>query len=188
MDIKSVHADGLTFSEYVERWPEAIKKAAETELGDYVKINLSRTIRWERRKPWRDMAAWQRLPGRGINEEWLVLAEYWCGDAAHIIPVIDDVAAACGVTVRYIFRDEHPELMDAFLTNGSRSIPKLIRLNADTFEVIDSWGPRPQPAQDAYEQLKGSTSNIHMILEEMQKWYNENKGFRVLEELVVALK
>jgi hypothetical protein len=188
MDIKSVHAKGISFADYLEHWPQAIKESAETELGDYVKINHSRTNRWVKRKPWRKMAAWQQLPGTGIDEEWLIITEYWCGDAAHVIPVLEDVAAVCGVQPSYIFRDEHPDVIDAFLTNGSRSIPKLIRLNSDTFEVIDVWGPRPLPAQNAYEQLKASSSDISMILEEMQKWYNENKGFRVLEEMVEQLK
>ncbi len=188
MDIKSVYSQGVTFSEYMEAWPQAIKESKDTELGDYVKINYSRSNRWIKRKPWRKMADWQRLPGTGINEEWLILTEYWCGDAAHILPVLEDVAAACGVQPRYILRDEHPNVMDAFLTNGARSIPKLIRLTVDSFEVVDVWGPRPQPAQNAYEQLKQTTSDISMILEEMQKWYNENKGFRVLQEMVVQLK
>lgn len=187
MDLKKAHQSGLLFSEYVEKWPDEILKTSDTELGQYVKINLSRNNRWVNRKPWRNFNAWQELPGTGIEEEWLVLTEYWCGDAAHIVPVIEDVAAVCGVQPRYIFRDENPEVMEQFTTNGSRSIPKLIRMTPD-FEVINTWGPRPEIAQATYEQLKATTSDIHMILEEMQKWYNENKGLRVLNELVDLLK
>ena len=42
----------------------------------------------------------------------------------------------CRVDLRIILRDENTELMDEFLTNGGRSIPKLVRLN-ENFEVLE---------------------------------------------------
>ena len=50
------------------------------------------------------------------------------------------------IQLRMLLRDEHPALIDQFLTNGTRSIQKLIVVNPKTLEVIASWGPRPEPA------------------------------------------
>lgn len=73
-------------------------------------------------------------------QTWLVLTEGWCGDAAQNIPVIHKIAAENpNINFKLVLRDENLELMDAFLTNGGRSIPKLIALN-EKKEVINTWG------------------------------------------------
>ena len=47
------------------------------------------------------------------------------------------------VESRYLLRDENLDLMDRYLTDGGRSIPKLIVLHADTLTEAATWGPRP---------------------------------------------
>ncbi|MCC5917311.1 MAG: thioredoxin family protein [Cryomorphaceae bacterium] len=169
---------------YEAQWPEAIKAAKETELEDYIKINRRRFNRWHKRQPWKESQEWRICTPRDLDEYWIVLTEYWCGDAAHNIPPLDDFARACGVTPVYLFRDENSDIMESFLTNGkSKSIPKLIRLDKESLEVIGSWGPRPAPAQEVYEQLMLSAASLHIVLEEMQRWYNQNKGRSVISEL-----
>src|SRR6476660_9616032 len=61
-------------------------------------------------------------------QTWLVLTEGWCGDAAQIAPVFDKIAQLnSNIELKFLLRDETPELMNWYLTNGkSRSIPKLI--------------------------------------------------------------
>ena len=55
-----------------------------------------------------------------------------CGDAAHVLPVLNKFAENdTTITLSILLRDDNEELMDRFLTNGTRSIPKLIILNAD---------------------------------------------------------
>ena len=53
----------------------------------------------------------------------LVIAEDWCGDAANTIPVLAKWAEQVeGLELRIIPRDEHPQVMDRYLTDGSRSL------------------------------------------------------------------
>ena len=60
-------------------------------------------------------------------QTWLVITEGWCGDAAQNLPVINKIAALNeNIDLKLVLRDEHLELMDLFLTNGGRAIPKLI--------------------------------------------------------------
>ena len=88
--------------------------------------------------------------------------------------------------MRIVFRDEHPELMDQFLTDGGRSIPKWIRLN-DHFEAVSNWGPRPSELKDHYKQWKADAdfdkSEWSLFA---QDWYNKNKG-RALENDIFDL-
>ena len=107
---------------------------------------------------------------------WLIITEGWCGDAAQNIPSIEKIAAENDkIRTLYILRDENLDLMDSFLTNGARSIPKLAMLDADTLEVLGSWGARPAPAQTLFEEMKANRTEKAVILEEMQRWYNFDK-------------
>ena len=66
--------------------------------------------------------------------------------------------------------------MDQYLTNGSRSIPKLISVDKKTDTVLWSWGPRPKGAQDLFEELKAKNTPKDEILETVQRWYIADKG------------
>ncbi len=129
---------------------------------------------------------------------WLVLTEAWCGDAAQAIPVMNKLAAANpNITLRLLLRDEHPAIMDAFLTDGSRSIPKLIALDADTLEVFATWGPRSKTLQAI---LLPQLAEIKQIAdpdlrsEKMnewktgaQSWYNRDKTRSTQGDLLEAV-
>ncbi|MFM7586215.1 MAG: thioredoxin family protein [Bacteroidota bacterium] len=119
---------------------------------------------------------------------WLVISEFWCGDAAQITPVIESITNASegALETRVVFRDEHPELIDAFLTNGSRSVPKIIQLN-DQFEVLGSWGPRPKAAQDLVVQLKSNPETAGNYSEWLHKWYADDHQKSTQKELLAFL-
>ncbi len=108
---------------------------------------------------------------------WLIITEGWCGDAAQNIPVIEKIAAQSDkINTLYLLRDENPELIDQFLTDGARSIPKLIAFDSATLSVLGSWGARPSSAQNLFESLKASKNEKSVIQEEIQRWYNNDKG------------
>jgi len=119
---------------------------------------------------------------------WLVISEFWCGDAAQITPVIESITNASegALETRVVFRDEHPELIDTFLTNGSRSVPKIIQLN-DQFEVLGSWGPRPKAAQDLVIQLKSNPETAGNYSEWLHKWYADDHQKSIQKELFAFL-
>ncbi len=119
---------------------------------------------------------------------WLVLTEGWCGDAAQILPVISKIANKCNlITLKIIFRDEHQELMNHFLTNGGRSIPKLLVLNSEN-EVINTWGPRPSIASKIVQDYKNKHGQLDKTFKkELQVWYNKDKGVNIQENMVGLL-
>ncbi len=116
---------------------------------------------------------------------FLTLTEGWCGDAAQNIPVIEKFAAAgANITTRYLLRDENLELMDRYLTDGGRAIPKVIILDAETLEEIASWGSRPVPAQQLYIELRDSGMEKMAIAEQLQRWYQNDHTMSLQRELV----
>jgi len=120
---------------------------------------------------------------------WVVLAEAWCGDVAQNLPVIAAIAdASPRVELRILLRDKHPDVMDAYLTNGSRSIPRLICLDAATLQERCTWGPRPEPAQELAREWK---ANPGQSKEEFHKalhlWYGRDQGDTLQREFISLL-
>jgi hypothetical protein len=117
---------------------------------------------------------------------WLILSESWCGDAAQILPVINKMAEVSDtIDLRIIFRDENEELMNLFLTEGSKSIPKLIIIDKETRKIVGDFGPRPKPAKQLlidYKVVHGSLNETAKI--ELQKWYLADKGIAIQREIV----
>ncbi len=125
------------------------------------------------------------------KQTWLVLTESWCGDGAQCIPVIAKISEQNeSITLKLIFRDEHLEVMDRFLTNGSRSIPKLICIDELTNEVLFTWGPRPQAIQDKVSQLKKLSPEIshEELVKNIHLWYAQDRTEAIQEDFLVLLK
>ncbi|WP_271406285.1 thioredoxin family protein [Tenacibaculum soleae] len=128
---------------------------------------------------------------KDVNEPqtWLVISEGWCGDAAQNLPVINKIAEENkNIKLQVVLRDENLELMDNFLTNGGRAIPKLIALDKNN-EVINTWGPRPDIATKMVADYKAEKGALDAdFKKDLQVWYNKNKGVNVQENLVALLK
>jgi hypothetical protein len=118
-------------------------------------------------------------------QTWLVITEGWCGDAAQNLPVLNKIATAAEhINLKVVLRDENLALMDLFLTNGGRSIPKLIALDKYN-NVIDSWGPRPTVATKMVADYKEKNGALDPeFKQDLQVWYNKDKGQSVQEDFV----
>ena len=93
------------------------------------------------------------------------------------------------IDLRIVLRDENSELMDGFLTNGSRSIPKLILVNPEDNTVLGSWGPRPAGATQLVKDYKAKYGVINQEAKtELQKWYLHDKGIRTMLEIADLLE
>ena len=131
-----------------------------------------------------------KVVGFKHNVTWLVLTESWCGDAAHIIPVLHKIAELNkNIDLKLILRDENDALMSRFLTNGGRAIPKLIMIDNESGEVLNTYGPRPTEAT----QLVNEYKDLHGQLtpefkEDLQHWYNKNKGQNIIDDLITLLE
>jgi hypothetical protein len=120
---------------------------------------------------------------------FLVITEGWCGDAAQIVPVINKMAGASDkIDLKLLLRDDNPELMDAYLTNGARSIPKLLVLDTETQEPLASWGPRPAGGTNLINEAKERDGVVtDEAKTDLQKWYLHDKGLSTMQEIVDIL-
>jgi len=127
-----------------------------------------------------------------LNKEyiWLVLAETWCGDAAQVVPVINKMAQVSSkIELRILLRDENEVVMNLFLTNGTKSIPKLIILDKESGEVVTNFGPRPAESKQLimdYKTTHGVVDETAKI--ELQKWYLNDKGVAIQKEIVALIR
>jgi hypothetical protein len=132
----------------------------------------------------------QRLKAIKHNYVLLVLSEGWCGDAAQIVPVINKMQAENpNLELRLVLRDDNAELMDEYLTNGARSIPKLVLVNKETGVALGSWGPRPLGAAQLIRDYKERDGKItEEAKTELQKWYLHDKGLSTMEEITLLIE
>jgi hypothetical protein len=126
-----------------------------------------------------------------INEPqtWLLITEGWCGDAAQNLPVINKMTNLNDhIDLKLVLRDENSELMDLFLTAGGRAIPKLIILDKDN-NLMSTWGPRPTIATNMVRAYKAEHGVLDASFkQDLQVWYNKNKGKSTQDDLVNLIK
>ncbi len=117
--------------------------------------------------------------------KFLAITEAWCGDASHLVPVFNKIAVTNPqFEYRLVLRDEHPDLMEHYLTNGAKSIPILIVIN-EHFEEIFRFGPRPKPMQKRVLDYKVKQDKpFQEFLQETQVWYNKDKGQTTMKEFM----
>lgn len=157
-------------------------------LADYTKLNDRRMKRWDKTIKVSEEAQ-QKIAAVNQNLTWLIITESWCGDAAHVIPVLNKIAELNSkIDIKLVLRDENLALMDMFLTNGGRAIAKVIMLNTDTGEVLNTFGPRPSEATslvNAYKEKHGKLTPG--FKEDLQHWYNKNKGQNIVDDIISIL-
>ena len=136
--------NGMDYIEYVTVLNELVSKGKTTgsEQSEqriaHTKLNASRIRRIDKTV---SIAEDQLKVFQNISEKqvWLVLLESWCSDGAQAIPVFNKVAKSTPkIELKIIMRDENPKLMDRFLTNGTRSIHKLLVSNEEG-DLLHIW-------------------------------------------------
>lgn len=182
----------MKFEDYLEYCNDILKNPTkyplyeDAEYLNYAKLNASRQSRWLKKfEPSEESKAFFN----GIEEKqtWIVITEPWCGDAAHSVPQLFKlVEGNTNITFDIHLRDSEPFLIDQYLTNGGKSIPKLVIRN-EQGEDIAVWGPRPEKLQDLFLKLKSEGMELTDIKEIIQKWYNEDKGTEIQNELKALL-
>ncbi len=191
----SAFDQGFTYVEYREIMASLVRENKSSgpktseKLSEYTRLNLRRMKRWEKTLILRDEVL-QFCQNVTSSMNWLVLTESWCGDAAHLIPIFGKMAALNSqINLRMVWRDENPELMDLYLTQGSKSIPKLVAFSPKDKVEITTWGPRPQEAQQMVLDHKKNPQRPYSELQkDLQIWYNKDKGQSSQQEFLAALK
>ncbi len=192
--MKNYIEKSMTFAEYIKLIDDLLLDGKTTggiqsdAMFNYGKLNRQRMHRLEKTVKLNDSLV-EKAKKIERKMIWLIVTEGWCGDAAQNLPTIEKIAAENpeNIETRYVLRDENLELMDSFLTDNARSIPKLIALDAKTLETIGTWGPRPKAAMDYYHELKNQGLEKPQIMENLQRWYLQDKEKSLQSEFEVLL-
>jgi hypothetical protein len=160
----------------------------QDDLVAYTKLNLQRMERLnktiELTKP-----LLKALKKIASPQNWLVITEAWCGDAAQNIPLLAKMAQTHPyIKLKLVLRDENHELMDKYLTHGGRAIPKLIVMD-EQFNELYTWGPRPATAQQMVNDFKANPIiEYDAFKTQLHTWYAKNKTQQQQEEFAKIIK
>lgn len=188
-------ANSLAYNDYLTLIDEKIAQKASTGheqnqmLTDFTKLNRARMKRLD--KTQQILPELENLTNQISQKQvWIVLTESWCGDAAQNVPVLQKLAEMNPlIDLRLVLRDDNDELMQQYLTNGGKSIPKLIAVSADLEKELFTWGPRPATAQIEVKRLLDENGGFNeKVKEGIQIWYNNDKGISMQNELIELLK
>jgi thiol-disulfide isomerase/thioredoxin len=185
----------LSYSEYKQLVEGLLKEGKSTghtqneAYLNYSKLGFNRMKRWEKTSELTSDQI-QKIQQVDQKQTWLVITEGWCGDAAPVIPIMEKIADENpNIDFKLILRDENDELMSEFLTNGGKSIPKLISFNLEEERILFTWGPRAKEAADLVAKEKAEFGKLRDEFKVvLQKWYNQDKGKNIAEDLVNCLK
>ncbi len=181
---------GLTYAAYQAEWERRLtEKPADKDarkMHHYRKYNSERTQMVESEFVPSDSTV-DAMNSVGRPQKWLVLTEDWCGDSSFLLPVAERIARdAERIDLRILARDEYLDLMDQYLTNGGRSIPKLIAMDAETGEELFTWGPRTDAASAKFLEIKATGADKLQIVAGLVDWYAEG-GWKTAEAELAML-
>lgn len=164
--------------------------AIQTEaLVNYSRLNETRMHRLDKTMIIDDSII-SKLKAIQSSYIWLVIAEGWCGDAAQLLPIFHKMSEVSDhIDLKIVFRDDNEDLMNLFLTNGNKSIPKLIILDKNSLDLIADWGPRPKGSVELVLNYKEKFGVIDdTIKSDLQMWYLHDKGLSTQKEILELLK
>ncbi|MFT7395652.1 MAG: hypothetical protein ACI96G_000384 [Flavobacterium sp.] len=181
-----------SYAEYRKLVIDLLKEEKSTgneqssELTNYSLLNETRMNRIEKTlKITPDNA--QLLKSLKNEYIWMVISEGWSSDAAQLIPIFDKMVSESDgkIDMKIVLRDENEELMNLFLTNKAKSIPKLIVINKETGGALAHWGPRPKGAADLIDNYKKEQGTIdETVKTDLQLWYFYDKGLSTQSEVL----
>ena len=185
----------ISYADYRDKVSELFKngKVSGNEQSEsllhYTQLNEARMNRLDKTISISDAVS-DELNGLRNHYYWLVLSEGWCGDAAQLLPIFNKMAICTDkIELKILFRDENESLMNFFLTNGGKAIPKVLILEKNNLELKGIWGPRPEGASKlikSYKQQYGVVDETAKT--ELQLWYLHDKGLSTQRELLDKMK
>jgi hypothetical protein len=192
--LNKIKSAGLSYQQYYDLTKSEVETANPKQLDEDQKkryedkkLNLHRMTRIEKHYSVSDELKHLVLQ-IDKPQTWMIISETWCGDSAQNIPFIAKIAAVDPrIELKIVMRDSNPDVMDLYLTNGTRSIPILVAFD-ESGEELFRWGPRPDEAIKLFEDLKTAGIEKAVRLEKLHLWYGRNRGKNLESEFIAALK
>lgn len=179
----------MTFSDYTKLVEDLLSQNKTTgndhseTMIHFTKMNLNRIKRWIKKGELTSEMV-ETIQKIDKPQKWIILSEAWCGDTPVSIAFLYKISELnSNIKFQILLRDENLKLMDKYLTNGGRAIPKIIAFDENNKEIFN-WGPRPKNIQDYVNDAKSKAVPKSEINIEIQKMYNEDKGIKFQKEIL----
>lgn len=191
MNLRAYLEKGYSYPDYLKKIEDQLfdlnQLGDEKGISKYYSMNLKRI---ERLSKTFELTEKQKEQLKPIipNFQLLVISEGWCGDAAQSMPVVNAIMDELGVEQKIVFRDENPELMNTYLTDGAKSIPMFIGVDPEGNEVFH-FGPRPVAGMEMLAKHKENPEvyTADEFHKDLQVWYNQDKGESTFHELLAVI-
>lgn len=181
----------MNWDKYIKEFEKVVDATNRTAPYDqlayqeYAKLNLSRVNRWLKKDIFSEETK-STFASISSPQKWILITEAWCGDAAHIAPVLYKLSGLSDLIEFEIqLRDSDSEI-DNYLTNGGKAIPKLV-VRDENGKDLFNWGPRPAECQVMVVEMKTMDLSNQDKNMRIQQWYNMDKGAGIQKEIVEQL-
>ena len=190
-NVKNYWKKGISYEQYLKDCSEKIESLGKSDTPHdktflhYYELGLTRMQRVGKTyKP--DPKQVSAFKTQNFNGKFLVISEGWCGDAAMILPVIHQFFSKNELKI--VYRDENEELIQKYLTNGGKAIPIVLILDQNE-NVLNHWGPRPKYGMELLASHKENPEiyTAEDFHNDLQIYYTKNKGFDIIEELLLKI-
>lgn len=154
----------------------------ESQIG-YTSLNKKRQERWLKKIQFDEttIAFFNNLP----SQHWIVITEAWCGDSAHILPILYKLTEL-NENIRFeIDLRDTGQYIESYLTNGARAVPKVIMRDKNGKDIA-TFGPRPSELAALISGWKAELSQDDFN-KNVQMWYNKNKGKAIISDIMTLL-
>lgn len=191
MNLRAYLEKGYSYPDYLKKIEDQLfdlnQLGDEKGMSKYYSMNLKRIERLNKTFKLTELQK-EQLQSIVPNFTLLIISEGWCGDAAQSMPVVNAIMQEWGVEQKIVLRDENPELMNAYLTEGAKSIPMYIGVDPEGNEIF-RFGPRPAAGMDmlAKHKTNPQTYTADEFHKDLQVWYNQDKGESTFNELLAVI-
>jgi thiol-disulfide isomerase/thioredoxin len=166
MEVSSQFSFALPYREFLDRYATPAHRSRWQATYDDVKLSAEQ----------------RELLARFVRRmNVLVLAGAWCGDCARQCPIFQRFAEAAPViNVRFLDRDDYPDVQQALRINGGDRVPVVVFLSEDGHEAA-RYGDRTLSAyRELAAQLDGAACATGiaqpgdpLLARVTQDWLNE---------------
>jgi Thioredoxin len=179
-----------SFEKYVQNQGSSSQEPDET-LTNFTKLNWARSQRIHNTLQLQEKLV-DKIKNLENEYDWQVITETWCGDSAQCLPVIAELAwlNPTKIHLTILLRDRNLEIMESYLTQGTRSIPQFIISDIDRRQKIAIWGPRPKLAQGILMDWKQEVPQRPWedFEHDLHSWYAKDKTQTLQIELFTIIK
>jgi hypothetical protein len=117
-----------------------------------------------------------------------IIMENWCGSSAGNVPFIVKLLQTLpSVNITIVPRDTNEDFMNAYLSDGKKSIPMVIGFDDNDAELF-VWGSSTKSQMEYVKSLQAQNLPFPDFVSTMRTWFKENNATAIEQEFIEILE